>query len=339
MTIKTKIKKASKTESNKKQKGRHFIHDRIFKEVFSYPKYAKGLFQLSSLKKHFHFLDWSTLKLEATTFIDKKGREKRTDLQFSIQNKGSKDTVKLVFLIEHKSYQDPETLLQMLGYQLGIYERIATSKGKPLVKGLMPVIPILIYQGKDKNWKGPRQFQDYLNWTQELKQKFDKNVVNFRPHFLNIASLDLEKEDKSLTIYPVLYILKNIWGLDKAKVREFFKLSRHLSLEDKKFLVKSIASYIHGYDQSFTWQVMQEIEAETIPEKEGKVMSLFQNVLDKEREKGIQAGKQVGVQQGMQQERQQVVLNMLKNRLDTDLICKVTGLSQAEINKLKNGSQ
>ena len=60
------------------------------------------------------------------------------------------------------------------------------------------------------------------------------------------------------------------------------------------------------------------------------------------REEGRQAGRQGGIQrgqqQGMQMRDKQIVLNMLKNRLDTELICKVTGLSQEEINKLKNGS-
>ena len=54
---------------------------------------------------------------------------------------------------------------------------------------------------------------------------------------------------------------------------------------------------------------------------------------------GVQEGIQRGRQQGMQQERQQVVLNMLKERADMKFICKVTGLSQEEIKKFKNGAQ
>ena len=96
--------------------------------------------------------------------------------------------------------------------------------------------------------------------------------------------------------------------------------------------------------------MIQEIEEETIPEKEGKVMSLFQNVLDKERQEGkqagiqqgmqqgIQTGIQQGMQQGVQQGMQQVVLNMLKKSADMAFISEVTGLSEAEINKLKNSS-
>ena len=43
-------------------------------------------------------------------------------------------------------------------------------------------------------------------------------------------------------------------------------------------------------------------------------------------------------EEGRQEERQQVVLNMLENNLDMPLICKVTGLSEEEVKKLKNGN-
>ena len=43
-------------------------------------------------------------------------------------------------------------------------------------------------------------------------------------------------------------------------------------------------------------------------------------------------------EEGRQDSRREVVRNMLQNNLKTPLISKVTGLSEKEINKLKNGS-
>ena len=48
--------------------------------------------------------------------------------------------------------------------------------------------------------------------------------------------------------------------------------------------------------------------------------------------------KEEGRQEGMQQKQQQVVLNMLREKADMGFICKVTGLPEEEIKKLKNGS-
>ena len=55
-------------------------------------------------------------------------------------------------------------------------------------------------------------------------------------------------------------------------------------------------------------------------------------------QKGHAEGMQKGMQKGRQTEKQAVALNMLKSGLDSSLICKVTGMSEEEINKLKNNT-
>ena len=52
------------------------------------------------------------------------------------------------------------------------------------------------------------------------------------------------------------------------------------------------------------------------------------------KEKGRWEGERKGIKKG----RQQVVLNMLKENMNISLISKVTGVSEKEIKKLKNGS-
>ncbi len=66
-------------------------------------------------------------------------------------------------------------------------------------------------------------------------------------------------------------------------------------------------------------------------------MSCYQEVLYKERQKGVKKGVQKGRQEGRQEERRNVILNMLKEKFDISDISKVTGLPKAKILKLKNG--
>ncbi len=70
-------------------------------------------------------------------------------------------------------------------------------------------------------------------------------------------------------------------------------------------------------------------------------MSCYQEVLYKERQKGIQKGRQEGRQEGRQkgrqEERRNVILSMLKEKFDISDISKATGLPKAKILKLKNG--
>ena len=56
------------------------------------------------------------------------------------------------------------------------------------------------------------------------------------------------------------------------------------------------------------------------------------------REDAMQEGMQKGLQAGRQEGMRQVALNMLKEKADLTFISKVTGLSEDQINRLKNGS-
>ena len=66
--------------------------------------------------------------------------------------------------------------------------------------------------------------------------------------------------------------------------------------------------------------------------------------LQKGREQGLQTGlekgreerREQGLQKGREEQNKEVVLNLLKEGTDLAFICKVTGLSEREILKIKN---
>ena len=123
-------------------------------------------------------------------------------------------------------------------------------------------------------------------------------------------------------------------------------------------MVKRAGAYIQSHDPNFSWNVLQKIEEETIENKEGRVMSLFQQTVDeacqKAQQKGLQEGWQKGIKkgmekgmekgiekgqaEGMEKGQQQLILKLLERGMDLQSICKYTGFSENEINKLKNRS-
>ena len=58
----------------------------------------------------------------------------------------------------------------------------------------------------------------------------------------------------------------------------------------------------------------------------------------KGQKEGWQKGQKEGWQKGRQEEKRQVILKMLQKKSDISFISEVTGLSEGEIKKLKNGS-
>ncbi len=108
-----------------------------------------------------------------------------------------KKRVRLFFLLEHKSHQDSQVLQQILRYQTLVYNRWN-----------YPVIPILVYHGRQKHWRGPLNFQDSLDGlTPVLRQKFGKNILNFRCKLLNIHDIKLYRGvGRNLLSRPILLI-------------------------------------------------------------------------------------------------------------------------------------
>ncbi len=338
---------AKKPSPKQGKKSKAFLHDIFFKEIYTQTKHCLDLFHLLFTPQEMALFDWNTLKSEVTTFIDQDSKEKRTDLLLSARLKEAQNqTVGMLFLVEHKSSPAPNIHQQLLEYQVSIYKQTK-----------LPIIPIVIYHGRQKHWKEPLAFQDSLQGFQSsLKQHFGNNVLNFSYRLLNISKLNVrDAKTESLLSRPVLFILQNIWNLEYNTIRDLFILSQVISIGKRRKLIGKVADYISRYDPHFSWTVVREIEAKTITDKEERVMAPLQYSLDEAMAKGIKKGMlqskqkylQQGMQQGMQQgilqgelkgreeERRQVIANMFQENADIPFIAKVMGLSEEDIKKLQ----
>ena len=298
-----------------KKSSKHSIHDLFFKEVYSNKRYSLDIFVLILTPSEFSLFDWDTLKSEMTSFIDHDQKEKRMDLVFSVKLKRSKKTARILFLLEHKSHQKNDLMVQMLEYQTGIYQKSKT-----------PVIPIIVYHGKEK-WRKSLRFQDSLeDITPSIRRKFGKNILDFNCRFLNIAELNISAKTNKLVSAPVLLVLQQIWRLNERTVGRFFILSNNLSLKDRTDLTMKAVNYVRKNDPSFTWKRFVEIEKNTIKNEEDRVMFSMQDTLKEEREEGRKEERE--------KERKRFALSMLKDYFNVEVIVKHTGLLEKEIQTL-----
>ena len=83
-----------------------------------------------------------------------------------------------------------------------------------------------------------------------------------------------------------------------------------------------------------TWQETEPLLIEAGLLTRGGIMDIREHIKEKGRKEGIKEG----IKEGRQARDKEVVLNMLKEKADISFISKVTGLSEKEIKKLKNGS-
>lgn len=103
-------------------------------------------------------VDIKTLQIKKDSFIEKKFTRFYSDILYQVAIRDRKAYIYLLF--EHQSSPDRWIALRLLGYIKLIWE--LELKQEPRLKLLPPIIPLILYHGKDKwnNWR--KAFRYYL---------------------------------------------------------------------------------------------------------------------------------------------------------------------------------
>ena len=91
-----------------------FIFQSFVYEIYSKERYVLDLFRLVLTPEEFDLFDWKTLQSKVTVFVDQVFREQRADVIFSVKMKDSDEIVEIIFLFEHKSYNDSDIFYSFL---------------------------------------------------------------------------------------------------------------------------------------------------------------------------------------------------------------------------------
>ena len=225
----------------------------------------------------------------------------------------------------------------------------------PLLSGSLKawlVIPVVFFHGKQP-WKGKKSFHEGF-WGKnfaEMPVSVRKDLLNYGMRLLDTQDPKVSAvlKDKNFKSRGFLNALKRVWDLKADEVL----LNKAVSLfdnwpGDRDELLLSLGAYFWAAVPGMTEQLWRKVESSAVKRgifSKGGYMNIKEYIREEGRQEGMRQGVQQGMKQGVQQGMQQgmqarnreIVLNMLKSRLDTSLICKVTGLSKKEINKLKNG--
>jgi hypothetical protein len=141
----------------------HHPNDKLLKATFSNPDNARGFFENYLPEQISHAVDWSSLRLEYSTFVDPHFAASESDLLFSLKLAESDAFIYLLF--EHQSSEDPRMALRLLSYILRIWERFAATHPAPAK--LPAILPIVLAQGK-RPWKTAPRLEDLIDLPPKL---------------------------------------------------------------------------------------------------------------------------------------------------------------------------
>ena len=254
-------------------------HDKFFKETFTRLELARDFFANYLPAAVTAVLDLNSLTLQSGTFIDPDLQTQFADLLYQVNlNDGSE--AYLYLLLEHKSYPDPQTLFQLLRYEVRIWERDSREG-----LDLRPIIPIVVYHGRER-WRLATDFTGLFTGPEALRPYWP----SFRYQLQDFSALSDEEVRGQAQLQAALLVLKYIF--DPAlhgRFREIITLFTDLAQTETALeYLETVLYYIGKASTHLAPEEMIIIVQELLADKGSDIM---QTVADYWIERGIEQGR------------------------------------------------
>jgi predicted transposase/invertase (TIGR01784 family) len=259
-------------------------HDVFFRETFSRKEVAASCLRRALPASITAKIDFNSLTIVKDSFVEKELRQHFSDILYTAQHQQGE--LYLYFLFEHKSFPDPWVSLQLLRYQVRIWEQY--RKQHPKARSLPAIIPLVIYHGK-KTWEMDNKFRSLINQD-------DQELALFIPNFeylLHDLSAFSDKQVKGEVLERItMLLLKHIFDPDLVeKLPEILKLLQEVDRKENVLeILEVLLRYVVTATKKFDEDTLKEILKQSFIEED-----VMQTFIDKY----IEQGKKQGIQQGM----------------------------------------
>ncbi len=230
MTVST-----NKKRKKKKRKIKRIsrIHDRFFKQVFSYPDIVYEFIQKTFPPEVVKSLNLNTLVNDTNSYIDKNLIENFSDLVYTVETNEGK-ILKLALLFEHKSQYVEYPQFQLLTYITKIWADCDKQN-----KNKILVIPIIFYHGVN-TWI-IKPLDEYFEGISDQIKRF---VPKIEYILIDISALS----DDKIKVYgqyelrASLFLFKYVFDNEelKRKFEDFFNANQKLNTREEEFIVTFI---------------------------------------------------------------------------------------------------
>ena len=297
-------------------------HDLFFKETFSYSEHVVDFLKSTLPPELAAEIDYSSLVSEKDSYVDSDLSAYFSDMVYSCRLKGEK--IRLAFLFEHKSYPDYDLAFQLLCYLVNIWK-----SADKLKKPRMPVIPIVLYHGKE-SWN-PGHLSSQFKNLPDMAKSF---IPDFEYIFIDLSAYsdeDIKEQLFSLASLKIaMLIMKNIFRPEELEqhLSGFLEIGQLYFQEPQGLnFLKAVINYIF---EATDIEDEKLIEAFTYSSKKGKEIAM--TTADKLRYEGRVEGIQKGIQKG----KFDMIRNAKNTGLSEDVIARIVNLDLSLVKKVIN---
>lgn len=339
---KIKSSKSTTGKATKKKRELSTPHDVFFKANMSKPEVLANFLEVYLPKEIQSQIDYTSLVPIEPKSITPSLKLRESDLlfRFSILDWDAY----LLVLMEHKSYTDRRTPIQILRYITEIWD-----KNLSVAKPICPVLPIVLYQGA-KKWEYPQlgnhlpkdtppELLPYLPLYQALYYDFsmESDLIakgRLKPgleHYLKIIQT-IYTPEKNVFIQEVREIFKGLTHLDQEVLIEYLERSiAYISAFRQDISDENIIEMMtqEGEDTMETIIDRLERRGERRGEERGRLAGIEEGRLE-----GHRAGVREGRSVGKQEEKQLLAKKMKAKGYSTVEISEITELAWEVIERL-----
>ena len=295
----------------KEERKIHNEHDKLVKKILERPREVEFV-----VRKALGIKEKLEIEEVRNEFITIDYRGKQVDLLYKIKGK------EVYLLIEHQSTQDVKMPYRILEYEVQIMDR-SFRKNNYQAEKLAKVIAIVIYTGPGK-WKMPQRLEEIqitFGYSKKILEDYDLTVGY---NLLDINKLSKEELLEEETLFGRMMLVER--ARREEDLIEILEEILPLTKDDEREDVINILRYILVKD------IGEEKAKEYIKklEKGAIDMSGYVNYLRQDREATMLKMRNEGEKEGKIQEAIRVAKNMLKEKMDLNLIEKITGLKRSQ---------
>jgi predicted transposase/invertase (TIGR01784 family) len=278
-------------------------HDAFFKTIWSRPDVAWDFVTHYLPAEIAARLVPGSLQLCKDSFVDPALHEYFSDLLYQVDLRDG-GRVFIYVLLEHKSFSDNGTPLQLAQYLVRIWDQEQQQTQSPWRS---PIIPIVVYHGRGR-WRAVRQFQDLFPQRAGL----ENYIPAFCYELCDLSHLSDEAIKGQVLLRVALLVLKYIFRRElRRRLPEILGLLRELGdqrrgLEFLQVLLKYLAVAGRYLDPDTLRQAVRV----ALSQPEDDVMATVAEIW-------VQEGLQRGLQQGAENNARENVLALLEDRFGT----------------------
>lgn len=291
------------------------MHDQFIRAILSDKNIATDYFQHFLPPAISSHLDFSTLTHLPDSYLSDDLQKSMSDIVYTCSRNDSAGQLKISLLIEHKSYPDKYTPIQIGSYIFSALQKQIANK-----EPLSMVVPVLLYHGRGK-WKYKTVAQLFNNLPPEWRQ--------YIPDFSYIYNNLGQVPDEQVEALKNKFLVASLLALKHAFEKDWLEQNalRILVLSEEapgSQLHKQLLMYYFTRSELEEGVIFKLLESVSTNNKD-TIMSTADYFIEKGKKEGKEEGKEEGIKIGRVQGEER------RSRLSVQKMLSANKLSIAEI--------